>query len=240
MHVPVTQILVLSVRIPRWEMCLSGQVPVSGTKLLSQYRETVDFEFIRKLRHNYGMLIKTERLQLRPLDDRDVQSLSVLFVQENFTRFLALENMELTAARLFASEFVYCSIAEFQHSNTGAMAVVTAANQEFLGYAGLRPLPDRTSALELTYAIDPLRWSEGLAAEAAAAIVNWGFRSFETLHEIIALARDDNPASIRVMQKIGLEPQGRTDRYYGETLALFSRRRDAGPCLDVPLLKPQT
>ena len=83
------------------------------------------------------------------------------------------------------------------------MSVKLQTEQQFLGYAGLRPLPDRTTALELTYAIAPDHWGRGLATEAADAVINWGFKTIAGLKEVVALSRHENPASIRVLEKCG-------------------------------------
>lgn len=173
-----------------------------------------------------AMKINTDRLLLAPLQDLDVQPLSLLFAEAAFTRHLALAQMNATAARLFASEFVFCSLTEFEHQRTGVMSVRRQTDHHFLGYAGLRPLPDRTTALELTYAIAPTFWGDGLATEAARAVINWGFDAIPDLNEVVALSRGENPASIEVMKKLGMEDLGTTERYYGEELMLFSRRRD--------------
>jgi RimJ/RimL family protein N-acetyltransferase len=181
------------------------------------------------------MLIETKRLSLRPLVDLDVQPLSLLFAQEAFTHYLALERMDVTGARLFASEFVFSSLSEFSHQHTGVMSVRRRKDDTFLGYAGLRPLPDRTSAMELTYAIAPAQWGAGLATEAAGAVIDWGLANISGLREIIALSRTENPASIRVMEKLGMKDQGKTDRYYGENLVLFSCGRDRDGCVQASL-----
>jgi ribosomal-protein-alanine N-acetyltransferase len=173
-----------------------------------------------------AMMIKTNRLQIQPLEDLDVRPLSLLFAEASVTDHLALARMNQTAARLFASEFVYCSLSEFHHQQSGVMSVKLQTEQQFLGYAGLRPLPDRTTALELTYAIAPSHWSRGLATEAADAVINWGFETVADLKEVVALSRHENPASIRVLEKLGLEGHGKTARYYGEELMLFSCGRD--------------
>jgi len=188
-----------------------------------------------------AMMIETNRLNLQPLIDLDVQPLSLLFVEAAITDHLALAAMNQTAARLFASEFVFCSLSEFRHQHTGVMSLKYRTDERFVGYAGLRPLPDRTRALELTYAIVPDYWGDGLATEAGEAVINWGFDTISDLKEVIALARDENPASIRVLEKLGLERQGKTERYYGEELVLFScghnRRTSTKACLAQPITK---
>ena len=171
------------------------------------------------------MMIETERLRIRRFRDGDLVPLAAMFATPEVVRHLALAKMQAPAAAEFAAEFVHCSEGEFQHHGAGAMALVWAHDGRFAGYAGLRPLPDRCAGLELMYAIRPAYWRLGLATEAAGAVINWGFRELASLNEIIALCRADNFASIRVLDKLGLEAQGTCARYYGEELALYSRWR---------------
>ena len=62
---------------------------------------------------------------------------------------------------------------------------------------------------EIGWAIDPRRWGEGLAAEAAVAAIADGFERCG-LDEVIAFTTPDNQASRRVMVKCGLELRGTT------------------------------
>ncbi len=67
-------------------------------------------------------------------------------------------------------------------------------------------------------------WDRGFATEAAAAVLDHGFRA-RALDPIVAVSDPDNAASHRVLHKIGLRAQGRA-RHYGRELAFFELRRD--------------
>ena len=80
-------------------------------------------------------------------------------------------------------------------------------------------------------------WGQGIATEAARAVVDWGFGRFN-LHKVYARAHVCNRRSWRVMEKLGMTREGvlrghwkmREDHvdliYYG----IF--RRDWTPCAD--------
>lgn len=60
---------------------------------------------------------------------------------------------------------------------------------------------------ELGYWIGLPFWNQGYATEAAQAIVSYAFQAFD-LHRIFARHMASNPASGRVMQKIGMTYEG--------------------------------
>ncbi len=172
------------------------------------------------------MSLETERLQLRPLVDDDVVALSRLFADRRVTEHLALDGLNAGGAQGFAEEFVNLSQLEFQRHQTGAQAIEPQGGNSAIGYTGLRPLPDRTSAFELLYALHPKFWGRGLATEAGQAVLDWGFRDLLDMTEAIALIRSGNKASIRVAEKLGLEYHGPTDHYYGEILEMYAIYRE--------------
>jgi RimJ/RimL family protein N-acetyltransferase len=61
--------------------------------------------------------------------------------------------------------------------------------------------------LTIGYALAPEVWGKGLATEAAAAVIDAGFRLTEAI-EMLAAAHVENPASRRVLDKCGFEHIG--------------------------------
>ena len=75
-----------------------------------------------------------------------------------------------------------------------------------VGYVELEVNPIRTVA-ELGYDIARSHWGKGLAAEAARAVVDWGFRELG-LAKVAAFANIRNRQSWRVMEKLGMTREG--------------------------------
>lgn len=76
---------------------------------------------------------------------------------------------------------------------------------ELVGYAGLnRDQVEGEPVVEIGWSIDPDRWGEGFATEAARASARWGFEVCE-LEEIVSFALLDNARSRRVMEKLGMQ-----------------------------------
>lgn len=90
---------------------------------------------------------------------------------------------------------------------------------------------------ELAYELARPHWGEGLAPEAARAIVDWGFREL-ALGKVTAFANAENRRSWRVMEKLGMTREGlmrgpeRGSVAYGVMRGEW--RGDAGPLPPAP------
>lgn len=89
---------------------------------------------------------------------------------------------------------------------------------------------------ELWYLLDPDFWGAGYAAEAAGALVAGAFDHL-SLHRIWASCLPENPASARVLEKLGFRREGthrKNLRVHGEwrdshTYAMLGAEWQAGP-----------
>jgi RimJ/RimL family protein N-acetyltransferase len=91
----------------------------------------------------------------------------------------------------------------------GPWAAFEQATGEWIGRLGLNlledwPGPDRW---EVGWELDRRVWGRGLATEGGREAVHFGFEVVG-LRRIISVTRTDHLASRRVMEKIGLLPQG--------------------------------
>ena len=73
----------------------------------------------------------------------------------------------------------------------------------FVGWAGLAYLPE-FDEIDLGYRFLPEYWGKGIATEASHAILAYGFEELK-LSRIIAIALKEHSASIKVMEKVGME-----------------------------------
>ena len=92
----------------------------------------------------------------------------------------------------------------------------------FLGWSGVFPLED-SGLIEIGYRYTRAAWGQGLATEAAAAVLEHGFRVLK-LDPIVAVTHPDNRGSQGVLRKIGLRPAGQAF-HYGQDLAFFRLTR---------------
>jgi RimJ/RimL family protein N-acetyltransferase len=80
----------------------------------------------------------------------------------------------------------------------------TRKELEFMGRCGLLPWTiDGQNEVEVAYLISRAFWGQGLGTEAAQAILDYGFEKLG-LSRLICLIDQENTASIKVAEKIGM------------------------------------
>lgn len=119
----------------------------------------------------------------------------------------------------------------FDRGETVTFALVRRAGNTFIGAMGLRLEPEHRRA-ELGYWIGKPYWNQGLATEAARTVVRYGFEELG-LNRVYASHLTRNPASGRVMQKVGMIYEGRLRQHilkWGvfEDLELYAILRNDG------------
>lgn len=179
-------------------------------------------------------VLHTRRLVLRPFAPSDEETLFRLWNDADVRRFLWDDQ---PVARETVREQIAQSQADFRERGHGLFLVARAeAPEDFIGAAGLFQLPG-ADQVELVYALLPGAWGQGLATEAARAVLRFGFES-AGLEEILAGADPGNAASLRVIERLGttdeheraVGPAGVLVRYRRLRRAAFAKNDQApGP-----------
>lgn len=151
----------------------------------------------------------TERLQLRPPGPGDGPGYRALLTNPvigQWLRPLPMRPFEPADGDLWLSE----DEGHWERFGFGPWVVLERQSGDYLGRVGLRwtEIGDR-AGIELVWAIDPGRHGEGFAAEAAVAARD--FAGDLGLDEVFAMILPINAASLRVAEKIGLEPAGEVE-----------------------------
>src|SRR5204863_8172787 len=92
-----------------------------------------------------------------------------------------------------------------------------------VGGVGLFPLNWEGPEIELAYHVVPSAWNRGYASEAGAALLEAAWSETDLDH-VVAVAFQDNRASTRVMEKLGMTYEGPT-RYREHDLVRYSIAR---------------
>ena len=96
---------------------------------------------------------------------------------------------------------------------------------DLVGAVLLAPLPG-SDDVEVGWHLARAEWGKGYATEIATAALDHGFDEVG-LAQVIAVVYPGNVRSLAVVQRLGMEPQGRSDRYYGVELEVFALDRRA-------------
>lgn len=147
------------------------------------------------------MQLATDRLLLRPfaLDDAPaVQRLASAYEIAENTLLIPHPYPDGAAAEWIASHP--------RSPNNHVFAITLQDGGNVAGAIGLEAQPERGRG-EIGYWIGVPYWNRGYVTEAARAVLAWGFESLG-LHRIFAYHFTRNPASGRVLQKIGMKHEG--------------------------------
>ena len=87
--------------------------------------------------------------------------------------------------------------------NFNIWAVFTRDDLFYAGHAGIYPRPTKKEDWEFVYFLNQDSWGKGYATEIAGRIIKYGFEELY-LPEIYATVDDDHSASIRVLEKAGM------------------------------------
>lgn len=149
-------------------------------------------------------VLTTERLLLRPFvltDARDVQRLAGEWEVADTTL-----NIPHPYADGIAEEWIASHAPRFDGGTLAAFAVSDRRASQLLGTVGLAVNPEHAVG-ELGYWIGLPFWGRGYATEAVQALLHFGFMDLR-LHRIQGRHFVRNPASSRVMQKVGMIYEG--------------------------------
>lgn len=79
---------------------------------------------------------------------------------------------------------------------------------EFVGLIALRLGDKKYNDAEVWFKLNPLFWGKGYATEALSKLIDFGFKDLK-LHRIEAGCAVENVASAKVLEKAGMQPEGR-------------------------------
>ena len=147
------------------------------------------------------IVLQTPRLTLRHLVPEDLGALHALYCDPEIRQYFpdGTRTLEETSQEL---EWFLHGHPMFPE--LGLWAAVERSSGDFLGRCGLLPWEiEGQHEVELAFLIDKLRWGEGLATEAATAIVGYA-ESVLRLRRLVCLIIPGNSASVRVAHKVGM------------------------------------
>lgn len=145
------------------------------------------------------MILETERLYLREMNQADFNSLcSILQDEETMYAFEgAFSDSEV-------QEWLDRQLSRYQKWNFGLWAVILKGTDEMIGQCGLTMQPWKdTEVLEIGYLFNRSYWHKGYATEAAKACKKYAFEVLKA-DEVCSIIRDTNTASQNVAVRNGM------------------------------------
>ena len=158
---------------------------------------------------NRHRIIETERLLLRPVTLADAADMFAYASDEENVRWTFSSNQSLEETKNIIA-------AIYLASPLGRWGIALKESGQLIGTLDLHHLVENVGRAEFGYTLNKDFWNKGYMTEAAQAFIKV---FFEELGMNCLIARHDksNPASGRVMQKIGMtfsheEPYAKVDK----------------------------
>jgi RimJ/RimL family protein N-acetyltransferase len=166
--------------------------------------------------------LETKRLRLRPADAGDIDEMVALHDDPLVARYMGVRDRAWYEARIEASA------AEWAQRGHGLTAVIARGDGRFLGRTGFKYWP-QFDETELGWVLRPEARGQGIATEAAGAVLRWGFEQFAPPY-FTAMIRPNNAASIAVAERLGMHPI-RRDELLGDPVTIYARGPAAPPAI---------
>ena len=148
-------------------------------------------------------LLETERFILRNITKADAEGMYLLDSDPEVHRFLGNKPI---SSKNEALKTISLLEKQYEEIGFGRMAIISKANDEFIGWAGIKyetKLRAPISYNDIGYRLRTPFWGLGIATETAIATLKYGFEQLN-LEKICAAADFNHTASNKVLKKIGL------------------------------------
>lgn len=141
--------------------------------------------------------MRTDRLRLRKYRREDREDLFALLTDERVMRRVGLAGDDLpeTAGNVWRAVI---------DGGENAWAVVAGPEERYVGHCFIKPREEAPGEWEIGYLLGKAEWGRGFATEIAGKLIEYGFEEL-ALDRVWATVDDDHGASIRVLEKIGME-----------------------------------
>ena len=158
--------------------------------------------------------IETPRLQLRQFTPDDAEELYYIYSHPGLFKYMSNEKPLLLEQTKAA---IQSMTENWEKYNFGVWAIVHKEDRRLIGHCGLKFL-ENTTEVQVGYLLLESYWNQGLATEAASAALKYGFEVIN-LPRIVAIAKPENIASRRVMEKMGMKYE--KDAYFYENDVVY-------------------
>jgi ribosomal-protein-alanine N-acetyltransferase len=151
---------------------------------------------------------------LRRLEDFDADAIYAMRSDAEVMRYIREPQK-----RRETEKWIRLVSSRWEKDKMGFCAVIEKKSEKLIGWCGVWRLAE-TGEVEIGYAIAKKFWNQGLATEAAKALLEYAFANIKT-DRITAVADPENVSSRRVMEKLGMKFV-RIDDFYERKLAQYA------------------
>ena len=145
----------------------------------------------------YFMLLQTNRLIIEHFKDSDIPEWAKIESDTNVRRFVDGKVLSFDEAK----KYVEMNIRQYQKIGYGRYAVRLKENAKLIGMCGFLK---ENYGIDFGYRYSKISWSKGFGFETAKVVLNYGFSELG-LEKVVGLTAEENPGSIRILEKSGFK-----------------------------------
>lgn len=164
-----------------------------------------------------SIVIETERLFLREWLREDFHHFKPIATNPQVMKYIG-------TGEIWSDErierFIDNNIDLYKKYGFCLWALIHKQTQNLIGFCGLSPLSQ--SEIEIGWWLAPEYWGNGLATEAALAVMLFGFERLN-LPRIVSIAQPPNQRSIRVMEKLGMHFEKMSTDHRGIEVVYYAK-----------------
>jgi ribosomal-protein-alanine N-acetyltransferase len=153
--------------------------------------------------------LTSQRLILRPFRVQDAAAVQVLVGDRDIAANTL--NIPHPYPEGQAERWIATHEGRFERLEGATFAIVPRDSEKLIGAIGLE-INQQHNRAELGYWVGKPYWNRGFATEAVQAVLGYAFNALE-MGRVYASHFRRNPASGRVMQKVGMRHEGRLRRH---------------------------
>jgi RimJ/RimL family protein N-acetyltransferase len=146
------------------------------------------------------IIFETPRLILRRFTEADAPLLLQLNRDHEIVKYVHERTLQTEEeARMIIMNII---LPQYERK-LGRWATYTKADNEFIGWCGLKHLPEKNE-IDLGYRFIKTAWGKGYGTESATHTLEYGFNTLQ-IPLITGKAHVENIASLKILEKIGMK-----------------------------------
>jgi RimJ/RimL family protein N-acetyltransferase len=151
-----------------------------------------------------ALILATPRTQLRPVQEGDFIAFRDMLSDPLTQRF---ERDDLSEERIRESFTLMLQDRDDPSQTRRRWMILLPPEDAVRGWVHLDLLFPRTREYEIGWLVQREHWGQGIATEAARAVLDFAFRILNA-HRVVAFCHAQNAASERIMLKLGMKREG--------------------------------
>jgi [ribosomal protein S5]-alanine N-acetyltransferase len=149
--------------------------------------------------------IDTSRLLLRKLEITDTQDVFDHWLSDDRVTDNRVNSAHKSVAETY--DRIDKIVSKYNNLDFCYWGIELKDSNELIGEIDLYDFDNTTDNCQVSYSLGYNWWNRGYGTEALKAVIEFGF-TYMNIHKISAAHNTDNPASGRIMSKVGMEREG--------------------------------